>query len=118
MNAQAPFRLEGIKNGLDNEAFAQQDLVGHRHEVVLHVAADASDKMQSALPEGLEQLMADIALIGIKLARQVLGHLVEHSIVGGVARGDLQRHDLALVVDNEVQLEAIKPPHAGLATCG
>ena len=38
-------------------------------------------------------------------------------MVGGVAWGDFQRHDLALMVDDEVQLEAIKPPHTGLAAC-
>ena len=36
----------------------------------------------------------------------------------GVTRTDLQRHDLAFVVDHEVQLEAVEPSHAGLAARG
>ena len=31
--------------------------------------------------------------------------------------GDLQRHDLVLVVDGEVQLEAVKPLRACFAAC-
>jgi hypothetical protein len=46
---------------------------------------------------------------------KLAGYLVQHGAVGGVAGGDLQRHDLALVVDHEVQLEPIEPAHAGLA---
>jgi hypothetical protein len=76
------------------------------------------DEVQAAPPELVEQFAADVALVGVELARQALGHLVQHGAVGGVAGGDLQRHDLALVVDHEVQLEPIEPPHAGLAPRG
>ena len=65
-----------------------------------------------------EEFAADVALVGVEGAGQVLGHRVEHGAVGGVAGGDFQRHDLALVVDHEVQLEAVEPAHAGLAACG
>jgi hypothetical protein len=71
-------------------------------QIVPHVAADAGDQVQAALPERLEQLLAAIAFVGIELAREMLGHLIQHGAVGGVAGGDLQRHDLAFVVDHEV----------------
>src|SRR3954447_21170386 len=48
----------------------------------------------------------------------LLSHLIQHGAVGGVAGGDFHGHDLALLVDHEVQLEAEKPPHAGLAARG
>jgi len=35
-----------------------------------------------------------------------------------VARGHAERQDLALIIDHQVQLEAIKPAHRGLATSG
>src|SRR3954467_14011730 len=105
--------LEDIEHGLDDEALAQHDLVTQQHQMVAHVAPDAGDQVQAALPELGEQLAADIALVGVELAPQVAGDLVEHGAVGGVAGGDLQRHDLALVVDHEVQLEAIEPPSSG-----
>src|SRR3954469_21861465 len=34
---KAHLRLEGIEHGLDDEAFAQHDLVSHGHQVVPHV---------------------------------------------------------------------------------
>src|SRR3954470_13802941 len=107
--------LEDIEHGLDDEALTQHELVGQRHQMVAHVASDAGDEMQAALPKLGEQRVADIALVGVDLAGQALGDLIEHGAVGGVARGDLQRHDLALVVDHEVQLETIEPAHGGLA---
>src|SRR3954469_12508274 len=74
--------------------------------------------VQAALPERVEHLAADVALVGVELACQVPGDLIEHAAVGDVPRGDLQRHDLALVVDHEVQLEAEKPSHGSLAAGG
>src|SRR5215212_699229 len=113
---KAHFRLEGIKDGFDNEALAQHDLVSHGHQVVPHVPADTGNEVQAALPECLEQVLTDIAFVGVELADQVPGDLIQYGAVGGVAGGDFQGHDLALMVDDEVQLEAEKPPHAGLAT--
>ena len=115
---KAHLRLEGIKDGFDDEALAQHDLVSQGHQVVSHVPADTSNEVQAALPECLEQVLTDIAFVGVELAGQVSGHLIQHGAVGGVAGGDFHGHDLALVVDDEVQLAAEKPPHAGLATRG
>ncbi len=58
------------------------------------------------------------AFVGVELAGQVSGHRIQHSAVGGVAGVDFHGHDLALVVDDDVKLDADKPPHAGLATSG
>jgi hypothetical protein len=88
--------LEDIEHGLDDEALAPHELVGQRYQMIAHVAPDAGDQVQAALPEFAAQRAADIVLVGVELASQVLGDLVEHSAVGGVAGGDLQRHDLAL----------------------
>lgn len=66
---KAHLRLEGIKDGFDDEALAQHELVGHRHQRVAHVAPDGGDQMQAALPEFAEQLVADIAFVSVNLAR-------------------------------------------------
>src|SRR3954451_23000004 len=115
---KAHLRLKGIKDGFDDEALAQHDLVSHRHQVVPHVPADTSNEVQAALPECLEQTATDIASVSVELAGQVSGHLIQHGAVGGVAGGDFHGHDLALMVDDEVQLDAKKPPHASLAARG
>src|SRR3954452_16833535 len=111
-------RLEDSEHGLDDEALAQHDLVAQHHQMVAHVAPDAGDQVPAALPEFGEHLTADIAFVDVELASQVPGDLVQHGAVGDVAGGDLQRHDLALVVDHDVQLEAEKPSRAGLTAVG
>src|SRR3954452_5835679 len=115
---KAHLRFKGIKDGFDDEALTQHNLVSHRHKVVPHVAADTSNEMQAALPQCLEQGLTDIAFVGVELTGQVPGHRIQHGAVGSVAGGDLHGHDLALMVDDEVQLEAEKPPYAGLAARG
>src|SRR3954454_14008594 len=115
---KAHLRLEGIKDGFDDEALAQHDLVSQGHQAVPHVPADTSNEVQAALPECLEQVLTDIALIGVELAGQMPGDFIQHGAVGGVAGGNFHGHDLALVVDDEVKLEAVEPPHASLAARG
>src|SRR5215212_9047331 len=87
---KAHLRLEGIKDGFDDEALAQHDLVSQGHQVVPHVPADTGNEVQAALPECLEQVLTDIAFVGVELAGQVPGHLIQHGAVGGVAGGDFQ----------------------------
>src|SRR5215203_7108416 len=86
---KAHLRLEGIKDGFDDEALAQHDLVSQGHQIVPHVAPDAGDEVSATPPEFVEQLAADVALVGVELARKMAGHLVQHGAVGGVAGGDL-----------------------------
>ena len=59
---QPHLSFQDIEHGLDDEALAQHELVGERHQVVAHVAPDAGDQVQAALPEFAEQRAADVAL--------------------------------------------------------
>ena len=47
--------LENIEHGLDDEALAQHELVGQRHEIVAHGAPDTGDEVQTTLPEFVER---------------------------------------------------------------
>src|SRR4051812_16738194 len=89
---KAHLRFKGIKDGFDDEALTQHDLVSQGHQVVPHVAADTSNEVQAALPQCLEQVLTDIAFVGVELANQVLGDLIQHGAVGGVAGGNFQGH--------------------------
>ena len=81
------FGFEGIEEGLDEEAFAQHDLVGHGRQVVLHGAADAGDQVQAMPPERVEQRVADVTFVGVDFTCQALGSVVQNRAVGGAARG-------------------------------
>src|SRR5215212_6056602 len=77
---EAHLGFEGIEDGLDEEALAQHDLVGQGHEIVLHVAPNAGDEVQATPPECVEQVLADIALVGVELAYKVPGVIFSATI--------------------------------------
>src|SRR3954447_18357094 len=76
------FGFQGIEHGLDDEALAQHDLVGQGHQRVPHVAPDAGDEVSATPPEFVKQFAAEVALVGVELARKLAGHLVQHGAVG------------------------------------
>ena len=49
------FGFEGVEQGLDDEALAEQDFVEPWHEIVLHGFADAGDELEAAGPELVEE---------------------------------------------------------------
>ena len=108
-------RFHPVEQRLDDEALAQQQFVEQRHEIILHVAADACDQMEPPPPQFGEEFLGDIALVGQHLAFQFTGHIVENGTVVSVAGSDLDSHDFTLVVDDHVQLEAIEPACCGFS---
>lgn len=66
--------LELIVDGLDDGAFAKQNDVGMREQAALHVSAQERDQVQT---QGVHQMsgqfLADVALVAIELAKEVLG---------------------------------------------
>ena len=59
---QAHAGLELVKEGFNHESFAQQHVVQQGQQVVLHVAANASDQVKAPLPEVLQQRLGQIPL--------------------------------------------------------
>jgi len=52
--------LEHLKEGLDDQSFAQQHLVQQGHQIVLPVAINAGDPVKPPLPEALQQWLVQI----------------------------------------------------------
>ena len=101
----------GIEDGFQNKTFAQHEFIEQRHQVIAPVFADASDRLQAVLPQIPEQGLREIALVRVEFAVELCGHARHRLAVIGVAGGDLHRHDFRLVIDDDVQLEAIEPSH-------
>ena len=83
---QAHAALELVKEGFNNESFAQQHFVQHGHQVVLHVAANAGDQVKAPLPESLQQRLGNIAFISKDLPLQSSGHVLKQfveSVISG-----------------------------------
>src|SRR4051794_10614121 len=100
---KAHLRLKGIKDGFDDEALTQHDLVSQRRQVVPHVAADTSNEGPAALACFLELVLRDLGLGGGGLAWLLFGTCRCRGAVGGVGGGLLGGHVLPLVVDDECQ---------------
>ena len=94
-----------MKQGLDNEALPQQELVHEGHEVVLHVAANASNQVKATLPELLHHLLGDVALIAKHLVLESSSQCCQRMAVMDVGGRDPQCHDLALAIDHQMELE-------------
>jgi hypothetical protein len=105
--------FELIGDGFDDGAFAQEELVRPVKQPVVHLFAQLGDELK---PLGDQQLLGqrlrEIAFVAKELAYETRGQLGNRMPIIDIARGQAERQDLTLVVDDQVQL----PAHRGLAT--
>lgn len=103
-----------IVDAFDDRALAQSQLLHQWHEFVLQVLADLGDQVQTTLPAFVEEALRHVASIRDELAGQALGQVGDGLAIIDVARRDPKREQLATVVDDEVELEAVEPAHGML----
>ena len=115
---QAHAGLELVKEGFNNESFAQQHFVQQGHQVVLHVAANAGDQMKAPLPESLQQPLGNMAFISKDLPLQSSGHGLKRFAVVSSSIRNPEGHDPALVIDEQMELAAKEPAHGSTTTPG
>ena len=105
-----------IGNGPGDGSFAQETLVGPVEQTVVPLLAQFGDELQSLSDQQLlGQGLREIAFVAEKLAHQACGQLGNGMSIIDVARGQAKSQDLALIVDDQVELEAVKPTDGGLA---
>ena len=94
----------------------QVELVLKRKEHVFHVLPDSGDQVQAFLQQLLHQ-GGEVAPVPVALALQPLEQIPQHLVVvvGHVGRGDEQAGQLPVLVDDQVQLEAVKPAGGALS---
>ena len=86
--------------------------------MVLHIAANVSNQVKPTLPELVHHLLGDVALITKHLALQASSQCCQPVTVMDVGGRDPYRHDLALVLDHQMELEAKEPTHGTAAPLG
>ncbi len=107
--------LELIVDGLDERALAQQKLVGEVHEHTTHILAQFGDEAQALREEELlGEWLRDLALVAKELAKETADQAGHWTPIIGVARGEAEGQQLATIVDDEMELEAVEPAHRGL----
>ena len=109
--------LQPVIYSFNHGSFPKHQLVMQVHQRVLHVPLEPGDQVYAVHEESLEEILADVSPIGEQLAKQLFreAFVFLRSAVVDIARGQLPLHDLALVVDDQVQLESVEPAHRALA---
>ena len=115
---QAHVGLALVKEGFNHESFAQHHVVQQGQQVVLHGAANAGDQVKAPLPEALQQLLGNMAFISKDLPLQSSGHILKWFAVVSAASRHPEGQDLALVMDEQMELAAKEPAHGGTTTPG
>ena len=112
--------FELIVDRFDDGAFFKKQFVQHGHELVGHVAFEPGDQLQASLKQRLEKFAGNVAPVSEELAEDVLGQGLHHRKVSvvDVAGSQHDGDEIAPMVDNEMQFEAVEPSHGCLAACG
>ena len=105
--------LELVVDGLDDGPLPDQNLVRDAHERALHVAPELREELYPVHEQFLEQTPAYVTLVPDEFPRDVLqkGGALQRLPVIHVARGQYEAEQLPLLVADQVQLEAVEPPH-------
>jgi hypothetical protein len=99
--------FELVNDRFNDGTFAYEKLIRKVHKMVFPVFAQASDEMQSLLKEQLGQGGRNVAAIPNQLASQSFDHARDRFAVIDIAWRETAREQLALIVDRQVQFEAI-----------
>ena len=112
-------RMPNLRNILElvnDGSFPQQQFVRQGYEMVLHVFAQPSDEMEPLFKKQLCQGSGNVAAISEQLAAQSFHHLGNRSPIIHIARRKPSSQQVALIIDGQVEYEAVKPSHACFAT--
>jgi len=108
--------LELIDDGLDEGALAQEQLVGVGQDDVAPVLAQLGDEPEALREEELlSEGRGDVALVRKEFAKEPMDQARNWSSAVEIAWGETESEQLATVIDDQMQLEVVEPPHRGLA---
>ena len=84
----------------------------------LHIASNPSDEVQTPIPELLEEMLGNIAIVAYDPALQRSCHGVEGFAIIRIARCDFNRHDSPLLLMTMYSLNPKKTTQPAAATLG
>ena len=102
--------LQLVVDGLDDEAFTKQELVAHQHQAVFHIGVDAGDDLETVFQQRFKERLREIALIAKQLSKQGFRQFGDGFTVIDIPRRERESEDFAVLVDDQMEFEAIKPP--------
>jgi hypothetical protein len=110
--------LQLVVDRLDQRTLPQEQLVPEAHHAILHVLADFRQEFEPLRQESVMQCLRNIAAIAKELAEESLHEARDGLQVIDLAGRQSKRQEFSFIVHDEMQFEAIKPAHGGLAPGG
>jgi len=111
--------LELVNDRLEGRPLAQQEPIGELEELLAHVLAQFRDEPQPlGEQEAFGKRSPDIALVAKAFAEETPRQAGQRPSVVGIAGSEAQREQFATVVDDQMRVAAVHPPHRRLAAPG
>lgn len=112
--------LELVVYRFYNGSLSKKDLVPHAHQHIFHVVPDTGDQMQALVEEHFHKFFRDIPLVAVQATEYFLQYiaLLQRCPVVLAGPGDHKVEQFPLIVDHDVELEAVEPPHCRPARIG
>ena len=102
--------LELIDNGLHNRTFPQHQAVFPEHQAILHIRSEFGDQLDGeGLVEIIEQRLGEIAFVSKDLSEQPFDQFRDRLAIIDISGCEQNTEQLASVIENQVELEAIEP---------
>lgn len=107
--------LQWVVDGLNEDSLTEEQFVPEAHETVVHVLTPFGQQFESLPPEDIVQRLGDLPPIPQELANKPLGETGDGAAGIDMAWSQLQGQAFPLIIDDEMQFEAIDPTHRRLA---
>ncbi len=117
LNLEDVFEL--IIDGLNDDSLAQEEFVRPVEQSIAHPLAEFAEEVKSlGYLKLLCQRLGEVAFVPKERACESFGEFGNGVPIFNIARCEAEGQELTLIIDHQVQLEAIEPADRGLATCG
>src|ERR1700687_2268304 len=109
--------LRDVFELIGDGAFAQKELVGPVQQPVVHLFTQLGDELKPLSDQQLlGQGLREVAFVPKELSHQTFRELRNRMPIIDIDRSQAECQDLALIIDDQVELEAIEPADRGLTT--
>lgn len=108
--------LELIEHGFEQGTASQDNLLMQQQQAIGHVPFEVRHQAELARAEQFtREWLREVALVAKQAPPETLSEFGDWPPVIDVARRELAGEQLAMMVDHDMQLEAIKPAHGGFS---
>ena len=98
-----------VVDGLDQHPLAQEQLIVELDQARLHGALDRGQQLYSLLQQPRHQLFGEVPLLSHEFPKEARSPLGNRAAIIHIPGREAACQHLTLVVDHQVQLEAIEP---------